>query len=122
MNKKELLDHLYWYKATCSKVVDGDTADLSVDLGYGVNFLQRVRFYGINAPETKGATRAAGLTTKVRVEELILHKSFWIDSIKDDQEKYGRYLVRIWVEDDKGEFTCVNDLLVKEGLAETHTY
>jgi len=121
MTQEELVNNLYWYRASTVRVVDGDTADLLLDLGYKIRFEQRVRLYGLNAPEVHGATKEAGLKTKGRLAELIVGKELWVDSIKDSQEKYGRYLVEIWVKSDTG-LKSVNQLLIKEGLAEARSY
>ena len=44
-------DNLYCYRATVLRVVDGDTIDVMLDLGFSVSLKERIRFYGINAPE-----------------------------------------------------------------------
>lgn len=123
MTTEELANHLYWYRASCVRVVDGDTADLLVDLGYKIRVEQRVRLFGLNAPEVRGETKEAGLKTKGRLAELIVGKELWIDSMKDSQEKYGRYLVEIYVKlGDTHTLISVNQQLIQEGLAVAKDY
>ncbi len=85
-----MTDNLYYYSATVKKVVDGDTIHCQVDLGFGVNFYDMdFRFAGINAPETRGETRVAGLESKAFLTDLLLNKPVIVQTIKDKQEKYG---------------------------------
>ena len=66
---------MFEYKAKLVKVVDGDTIDVDLDLGFGVWLMkQRVRFYGINTPESRTRDleeKKRGLAAKDRVIELI---------------------------------------------------
>lgn len=113
---------LYRYKAVCPHVVDGDTVDLDVDLGFAIHFNLRVRLLGVNTPELHAkdlAVREAAQTARKRVEVLLLGEllakppTLIIETKKDGQDKYGRYLARIYLPDGR----CVNDLLLSEGLA-----
>lgn len=123
---------MYQYAAKCIRVIDGDTLDLDVDLGFDIHFQLRVRLLGVNTPETSGPKAAtekeAGLRAKARVEGLVrtdkvellsgLPASSFpvpltIETAKDAQDKYGRYLARIILPDGK----VLNDLLLAEGLA-----
>ena len=51
---------MYEYRATILRVIDGDTIEARVDLGFDVSVIERFRLYGINAPETKGESREEG--------------------------------------------------------------
>jgi micrococcal nuclease len=110
----------YRYRATVVDVVDGDTLTLDIDLGFSVTVRERVRLYGVDTKETKGATRAAGLATTDRVRELLpVGAQVVVDTIKnkrgaDRQEKYGRYLVVVY-HDPTGP--SLNEYLLNEGLA-----
>lgn len=56
---------LYEYRADTRRVVDGDTVDVDIDLGFNVWLRnERLRLYGIDTPELKGANKAAGLAAK----------------------------------------------------------
>ena len=61
----------YIYKATVTKVVDGDTVDLLVDCGFNIIRKERIRFYGVDAWETRGEERERGLKAKEFVLNLI---------------------------------------------------
>ena len=77
----------YRYKATLLRVVDGDTIDIDVDLGFGVWLRkQRVRLMGIDTPESRTrnlAEKELGLASKARLEELLSVSQFTIITHKD---------------------------------------
>ena len=123
---------LFIYRARCFRVVDGDTLDLNIDLGMGIHNYQRVRLQGVNTPETYGVKKnseewQAGHKATARVKELLWDgtnsspKDLWISTHKDKTGKYGRYLATVWFEMNE-VLTCLNELLVDEGLAETAGY
>jgi micrococcal nuclease len=112
-----MLDFLYHYKMTVTKVVDGDTVYGDVDLGFNIGFKKmEFRLSGINTPETKGATREAGLTSKKFVEDAILNKEVIIVTKKDGKEKYGRYLAEIFFLVG-AEWISLNKTLLDKSLA-----
>ena len=112
-----MLDFLYHYKMTVTKVVDGDTVYGDVDLGFNIGFKKmEFRLSGINTPETKGATREAGLTSKKFVEDAILNKDVIIVTKKDGKEKYGRYLAEIFFLVG-AEWISLNKTLLDKSLA-----
>lgn len=102
------------YNAEVDRVVDGDTLDCIIDLGYSVKLhKQRVRLVGIDTPESRTrdlAEKKLGLAAKQRLKELcgerIILKSH-------GKGKYGRILGEIFTED--GEDIC--KILIKEGHA-----
>jgi micrococcal nuclease len=131
MTRQELEKGLYHYQATCDYVVDGDTVDLSIDLGLFIQRTERIRLYGINAPEMKGATKAAGQKSKEFVVKALMaslgaaRPRLWIETVLDKSEKYGRLLGKIWYEKTVNgtlEMVCLNDELVDQGLAERRSY
>ena len=106
---------MYQYNATVINVVDGDTIDVSVDLGFDTSLTMRLRLLGINTPETRTKNleeKARGLAAKERVKQLIENKKVVIHTEKDSTEKYGRYLATVFIDD-----IDVNQLLIKEGHA-----
>jgi micrococcal nuclease len=104
---------MYTYNAYVTDVYDGDTITVDIDLGFGIKITnQKIRLFGINAPELKGKTKAEGIKSRDKLTKLILNKQVKIETIKDKKEKYGRLLGKIWIED-----TMVNDVLLKEGFA-----
>jgi len=102
------------YNAEVDRIVDGDTLDCIIDLGYSVKLhKQRVRLVGIDTPESRTrdlAEKKLGLAAKQRLKELcgerIILKSH-------GKGKYGRILGEIFTED--GEDIC--KILIKEGHA-----
>jgi micrococcal nuclease len=84
---------VYEYRATILKVVDGDTVDVDVDLGFDVHHLLRLRLDGIDAPE-RGKPGGSEATAFLR-DLLDVGQPVIIRTEKDRQEKYGRYLATI---------------------------
>ena len=111
-------DNLYCYRATVLRVVDGDTIDVMLDLGFSVSLKERIRFYGINAPESRtrdADEKVRGLAAKAFV---ILWTEAHADEITirtriDKRGKYGRILGEII--NAAGE--CLNDLMSEQGHA-----
>ena len=117
---------MYEYRASVERVVDGDTIDLSIDLGFDVWIRQRVRLSGIDTPETRTKDpreKKYGLLAKARVEGLLPPGSAHdIATTLDDRGKYGRVLADVMVDvfdKDRDFFTTVSlcYLLVEEHLA-----
>ncbi len=105
----------YKYRAEVVRVVDGDTVDAEVDLGFDVRLSARFRLLGINAPEKN---TDAGKKSLARLAELLpVGSSVVVQTTKDKKEKYGRYL---------GTFLIggksVNQQLVDEGFAAVAVY
>jgi len=114
---------MYTYKAKLIRVVDGDTIDAEIDLGFGVFMRQRVRLYGINTPESRTKDlqeKELGLAAKARLSE-VLSKDFIIETILNKRGKFGRVLgvIHAYHADAEDTFN-VNDLLVEEGHAKPY--
>jgi micrococcal nuclease len=108
---------LYNYKAFVTAVYDGDTITVDIDLGMDVWFKgQKIRLYGIDAPEVRGKERASGLISRDWLRDKILGKEILLKTIKDEKGKYGRWLANVFVEEDS-EYVNVNTLLVTNGYA-----
>jgi micrococcal nuclease len=121
--KKQMGKNYYLYKATVTRVVDGDTVDLEIDLGMGVFVKERVRLARIDTPETYGVKKdseeyKAGMKAKERLEELVKGKEIALETVKDKKGKYGRYLGEIYINDI--DWTNVNSLLIHEGHAKPY--
>lgn len=110
---------MYTYKAKLNRVIDGDTVDAEIDLGFGVFIKQRIRLYGINTPESRTSDpkeKELGLIAKQRLTE-ILGREFIVETILNKRGKYGRVLGILHIEKENGETVNVNDMLVEEGHA-----
>jgi micrococcal nuclease len=102
-----------------TKVVDGDTIDVEIDLGFSIAFSSRVRLAGIDTPESRTTDKnekALGLEAKKKLSDLIANaKSVVIRTEKmDSSEKYGRILGWLYLD---GELLSVNEALVAGGYA-----
>ena len=112
---------MYYYKVDILRVVDGDTVDVRLDLGFNVWHKCRVRMVGINAPESR--TRDLEEKKKALLQKNILKyirkSDNDIQMQSEGKGKYGRVLgVFFW---DKGKTpTNVNQLMIKEGHATSY--
>ncbi|MGL4737057.1 MAG: thermonuclease family protein [Cellulosilyticaceae bacterium] len=104
-----MLTDSYNRHALVTYIVDGDTFDAQVDLGFHVFIQQRFRILGINAPELKGATKIAGNAAKDYLASLILNKQVMIHSIKTDG--FRRYLADIYVTIDDQQYSVAQLML-----------
>lgn len=104
----------YEYHATFISNYDGDTIRLGVDLGLDTYVRGTFRLYGVQCPEMRGETLERARMVRDAVCARLKGKSLEIRTIKDRKEKYGRYLVQVWIE---GDPESLNDWLVRMGHA-----
>lgn len=112
---------MYQYKIkTIKKIVDGDTIDVDIDLGFGITLSHRVRLKGINAPETKTkdlAEKEKGTEVKAWLKKELSREGEWIiETTKED--KYGRILGTLYF---VGDPVTVNERMLNEGIAEPYS-
>jgi len=107
---------MYQYKAKIIDVYDGDTVTALVDLGFLSFREMKLRLYGIDTPELRGVEKVEGKKVRDIVRGMILDKEVTINSFKDKQGKYGRYLATIVLEDGLN----VNQWLVENGYAKPY--
>ena len=101
------------------RIVDGDTIDVDIDLGFDISYMQRVRLAGIDAPEsrtTDKAEKVLGLEVKDKLKKAIdAATNIVIKTEKpDSSEKYGRILGWVFLDDNK---VSINQTLIDEGYA-----
>ena len=104
---------LYNYDIEIIRVIDGDTVDVMVDLGFSVWVEKRVRLFDIDAPETRTKDleeKEKGKATKLRLQEMLNKDDATLESYGVD--KYGRCLGTLYVKQDN-----LNELLISEGFA-----
>ena len=109
---------MFTYDCEITRVVDGDTCDVNIDLGFKISHKARVRLHGINAPESRTRDKAEkyrGLQAKARFKELIRERD--IRLISHDKGKYGRVLGEILIKNPNDKWDSVNKILVNEGHA-----
>jgi micrococcal nuclease len=107
---------MYQYKIKkITKVIDGDTVDLDIDLGFGITISHRVRLKGINAPETKTLDleeKNKGIQARLWLEKELSRSGEWIiETTKED--KYGRMLGTLYL---VGDPVTVNERMLNEGI------
>lgn len=104
-------------------VIDGDTVDLMIDLGFNIHHKIRVRLFGINTPESRTkdlAEKALGLKAKDFTKDwLTRHNWVYVNTIPDKNDKYGRILAKIYSSEDVSATTtaCLNVDIVQAGYA-----
>ena len=106
---------MYIYKAKCERVVDGDTIDANIDLGFDTWKKTRIRLVGINAADSRTRDleeKARGLAAKAFVKDILLKHSNEFILHSQGVGKYGRCLGEIFLGD-----TNLNELLITEGHA-----
>jgi micrococcal nuclease len=107
------------YDAHVMNVVDGDTFDVTIDLGMNVFHKTRIRLNGFDAPEIYGVKKdsdeyALGVLAKQFAITQLLGKNVVIRTFKDRREKFGRYLADVYIRLEDGTFINFVDKLTKE--------
>ena len=109
---------MFTYDCEVTYIVDGDTCDVTIDLGFKIFHKARIRLYGINTPESRTRDleeKKRGLAAKARVEEL-LNKCSCITLKSHGSGKFGRCLGELFIELEN-EAVNLNQLLISEGHA-----
>ena len=113
----------YIYRAKLDRVVDGDTVDALIDVGFDIWVKKRIRFMGLDAWESRTRDleeKKLGLAAKSRVIELLettSSKPGYFRLKSHGVGKYGRVLGELFVEDVDGKQWNVNQTLIAEGHA-----
>ena len=126
---------MYEYRCKLIKVIDGDTIDLDIDLGFGVWMKnQRIRMYGIDTPESRTRDleeKKYGLNAKAFLIEMLDDSQLILKTHKDERGKFGRILGEVWRTTNFAD-KSINDYMVekhhavayfgqsKEEIAEEH--
>ena len=108
----------YIYKIYVTRVVDGDTIDAEIDLGFDLKLKKRIRLHGINTPETRTRDKEEkikGLAAKARLQQIIDDQCNVLFLKSLDQGKFGRCIGVLFYED--FDDRSINDILVEEGHA-----
>ena len=108
-----------YYVRKVENVVDGDTIDVLIDLGFDILFQSRVRLAGIDTPESRTKDlkeKALGLESKEYLKKALKDaKSVVIKTEKmDSSEKYGRILGWVYI---NGDTVSLNDMMINDGYA-----
>ncbi len=121
--KTGLTMNRFWYGAKVLKVIDGDTVDLSIDLGFKIHHEIRVRLFGVNTPESRTKDlqeKALGLKAKQFTQDWFTnHEWVFVNTIPDKNDKYGRILAKIYSSENINDPTtaCLNTDIIQSGYA-----
>ena len=113
----------YIYRGKLERVVDGDTIDALIDVGFDIWIKKRIRYSGIDTWESRTRdlkAKAKGLEAKARNKELLMEissKSGYFRLKSYGVGKYGRVLGEIFIEDNEGKQYNINKTLISEGHA-----
>ena len=122
-NNKQVKMEKYNYKAKLVKVVDGDTIDAMIDVGFDIWIKKRIRYKGIDTWESRTRDldeKKKGLAAKARNKELlesVSKKSGYFIIKSYGTGKYGRVLADVYIHDSDNNHIWVNKQLIKEGHA-----
>jgi len=113
----------YIYRAKLDRVVDGDTVDALIDVGFNIWFKKRIRFVGVDTWESrtrdleeKKKGKLAAERTRQLLEE-VSSKPGYFRIKSHGLGKYGRVLGELFVMDKDGKQWCINETLITEGHA-----
>ena len=112
---------MFEYRVKITRVVDGDTVDAELDLGFNIKYKERIRLMGIDTPESRTRNKVEkklGLKSKARLKELISeHKgNIILTTAKEGKGKFGRILGSLVISDN-GVEANLNDIMIAEGHA-----
>jgi len=117
---------MYTYTATVHRVVDGDTIDVNIDLGFSVWLdKQRIRLLGIDAPAARTRNKEEkirGLLSKEKLKSLCpVGSLIQLKTHKDDKGKFGRILGELVVDTASEDSVNVNQWLVENNYAVSYS-
>jgi micrococcal nuclease len=111
---------MYEYRVKkVTKILDGDTIDVDLDLGFNISYSQRVRLSGVDTPESRTRDlneKKFGVEAKEYVKSLIDNAKLVVIKTEkpDSSEKYGRILGQVFLD---GSSISVNQMLIDNGYA-----
>ena len=111
---------MYTYECNTIRVIDGNTVDAIIDLGFNVTIRQRIKLYGVNVYDVRSSNeehKAKAIASKNKLIELI-GSSFTCETILNKRGKAGRIMGQVYVTDSNGSKVNVNDQLINQGFAE----
>ena len=107
---------MYEYSCRINRVIDGDSVDVCIDLGFDISFTSSVRLYGIDTPESRTRDldeKKCGLLAKKFLEEAVKNgKNIIIRTQKDEKGKFGRVLGSLVIDG-----ININHKMIEENLA-----
>ena len=110
---------MYEYKCLTIRVIDGNTIDAEVDLGFNVLVRQRIKLHGVLAPDIRSfneSDKKRATEARQRLIELV-GKEFYCNTVMNKRGKAGRTLGYVYIIDKNENRIDVNQTLINEGLA-----
>ena len=117
---------MFEYRVNITRLVDGDTVDAELDLGFNIIYKERIRLMGIDTPESRTRNKVEkklGLKSKARLKELISENkgNIILKTSKEGKGKFGRILGTLLLTVGDKEFSVnefsINDIMIDEGHA-----
>ena len=111
---------MYTYKAILDRVVDGDTVDALIDLGFDTHVKKRIRLYGMDAWESRTRDKeekVKGLAAKARLIQILDENNNEFILVSHGVGKFGRCLGELFITSDSDS---INNQLVSEGHAKKY--
>jgi micrococcal nuclease len=105
---------MYEYNCEVKRIVDGDTVDVVIDLGFDIHYSSRVRLYGIDTPESRTRNKdekVRGLMSKKYLTDALSKGQVVIKTHKDKKGKFGRVLGEMYVAEKNINLMMVDDHL-----------
>ena len=111
---------MYTYQCNTIRVIDGNTVDANIDLGFNVTIRQRIKLYGVNVKDIRSSDetdRQQALASKTKLTEL-LGSQFVCETIVNKRGKAGRVVGKLSTVNSEGVSIDVNRQLIELGFAE----
>jgi len=108
------------YKAKLIRIIDGDTIDAEIEVGFDIYVRKRIRLWGIDAPETRSRDKdevQSGKQAASRLQAILAHSGGEFELVTHGDGKFGRCLGEIFVKDIN---ESVNQVLINEGLVKKY--
>ena len=105
---------MYEYNCEVKRVVDGDTVDVIIDLGFDIHYSSRVRLYGIDTPESRTRNKdekVRGIMSKEYLIDALSKGQVVIKTYRDKKGKFGRVLGEMYVDDSSINLRMVDEYL-----------
>jgi micrococcal nuclease len=119
---------LYEYSSYCRRVIDGDTVELVVDMGFHMSCVHHFRLIGVDTPELRGGTaesKAAARRARDRVQDLLMPDGIAQKLIihTEKADSFGRWLAKVMFFDEsvaEPHWRDLSEVLIEEGLGEPY--
>lgn len=108
---------MYEYSAVVTKICDGATVVVDINLGFDIKITKLVQLCGIEAPDISSASRELAVVARNKLKKLVLNKKVIIKTYKTLEYDNKIYSGDIYVNPEKAGLICVNDWMIEHDLA-----